>query len=568
MIKMKRLFLLAAALMLTGFASRVSAQTVPQWAREGVIYHIWPSAYMDSNNDGMGDLQGIRSRLDYIQSLGVSAIWMSPTFCSEFEDGGYDVTDYYKTDPRFGTNDDMAELIRDAHSRGIKVILDLVIGHSSDKNPWFIQSASGEGHQRYSDYYIWARDEDVDPERLDRRMVKSTHPRKGYYLKNHYDIQPALNFGYAHPNPDRPWEQGVDAPGPQAVRREVKNIIAFWLDMGIDGFRCDMAGSLVKGDIGSVETVKLWREIRTFMEERWPEAILLSEWSSPEQALKAGFHIDLITQGGVGRNLYVPMVGASPELDPRRTPIFFSQNGAGQSKPFADNYGKVLDAAKRYGGIAAMPTSSHDIWRLNALDRNTPEQLKVAMTFFFTLPETPILYYGEEIGMKTFEDAPVKEGSYAPHNRSNCRTPMQWDASRNAGFSTVTDPSLLYLPIDSDPARPTVSAQQDDPNSLLNYVRGLIALRRSNPVLGHQGEWEYVSSTEQPYPMIYKRFLGNEQYLVILNPRQKKAEVTLTGYTRLGECVYGDAKAVKASVGKKGMTLKVNGISAAVFKVE
>lgn len=205
-------------------------QKGPQWLRNAVIYQIYPSSFKDSDGNGIGDIKGVISKLDYIQSLGVSAIWFNPLFESGWIDGGYDVKDYYRVDPRFGTNNDLVELIREAHARGMKVLLDLVPGHTSDKHPWFLQSAEDTNLQ-YSDYYIWsdrlpdaAAEKDLEEMlRSDNPMqntrgkwMKSDYPRDKYYYKNFYACQPALNFGFANPDPSRPWEQ---APTPRAPGR-------------------------------------------------------------------------------------------------------------------------------------------------------------------------------------------------------------------------------------------------------------------------------------------------------------------------------------------------------------
>ena len=186
---------------------------------------------------------------------------------------------------------------------------------------------------------------------------------------------------------------------------------------------------------------------------------------------------------------------------------------------FAEAYAEVCDDI-RGRGFAAMPVCSHDIWRLNRFDRSTPAELKTMLTFFFTMPWTPIVYYGEEIGMRNIEDAPVKEGSFSSRNRSSCRTPMQWDSTPNAGFSTAA-PELLYLPIDPSPARPTVAAQIDDPASVLSYVKQLIALHKSTPALGTGGTWQFLSDPDRPYPMVYLRQKDGERYIVALNPTRR-----------------------------------------------
>ncbi|MBQ5691551.1 MAG: alpha-amylase, partial [Alistipes sp.] len=252
---MKR-FLIAVALLAT---MTLSAKEQPEWLKKANIYHIYPLTYADSNGDGIGDLEGIRSKLDYIKSVGFNCIWMSPCFMSAWEDGGYDILDYYKVDPRFGTNDDLKRLIDEAHSKGIKILLDLVAGHTSDKHPWFQESLKAE-RNKYSDYYIWTEGHTMPQPSY--RWVDNSYPRNGIYLSNFFPIQPALNYGYYNPNPANSWEQPYDAPGPTAVRNELKKIIAYWCDMGCDGFRVDMAQSLVKGDNKNRDGVqRIWKEI-------------------------------------------------------------------------------------------------------------------------------------------------------------------------------------------------------------------------------------------------------------------------------------------------------------------
>ena len=373
---MKRTLLtLAAAL----FLLPASAQQVPEWLKEGILYHIYPSSFKDSDGDGIGDLEGIRSKLPYVKSLGANTIWLSPVFRSEFEDGGYDITDFYRIDPRFGTNSQLVQLVREAHDLGIRVCLDLVAGHTSDKHPWFRQSSEADPELQYSDYYIWSDSKDSLPT---KKFVRSDAARDGNYMKNFFDIQPALNYGYLHPDPAQPWQQGYDDPGPTAVRNELKNIISFWMDKGVDGFRCDMAQSLVKGDDKQhTGTMRLWHELRSWFEAKYPEGILISEWSQPRQSLRAGFHIDLLIHNGAGTKIYRTLVCQTDDRGTKETPCFFDYEGRGQVKAFAENY-RIEYEATRELGYAAMPTCSHDIWRLNRFDRNTPEQLKTALTLF------------------------------------------------------------------------------------------------------------------------------------------------------------------------------------------
>lgn len=306
---MKRLTMFLGAVVAFLAASGVQAQPSakgPEWLSRAIFYQIYPSSFQDSDGNGIGDLPGIISRLDYIQSLGVNALWLNPVYESGWFDGGYDIIDFYRIDPRFGTNSDMVRLIDEAHKRGLRVCLDLVAGHTSDRCRWFVESATADPNSRYSDYYIWP-DSISAAEREQIRLrhasahpasdtrghyVESPYPRARYYMKNYFECQPALNYGYAHPDPSRPWEQAVTAPGPQAVRRELRNIMAFWFDKGIDGFRVDMASSLVKNDPDRSAIRQLWQEMRQWRDSHYPHCALIAEWGNPAMSIPAGFDVD------------------------------------------------------------------------------------------------------------------------------------------------------------------------------------------------------------------------------------------------------------------------------------
>ena len=520
---------------------------------------------MDSDGDGIGDLEGIRSKLDYIKSVGFDCIWLSPCFMSAWEDGGYDILDYYKVDPRFGTNDDLKRLIDDAHKRGIKILLDLVAGHTSDKHPWFKESLKAERNQ-YSDYYIWTEGHTMPQPSF--RWVDNTYPRNGIYLSNFFPIQPALNYGYYKPNSANSWEHDYNAPGPTAVREELKKIIAYWCDMGADGFRVDMANSLVKGDNDNRDGVqRLWKEIFEWYNAKYPENIMLSEWSDPKQSLSAGFNIDLLIHNAIGGKVYRPLVcETTNKMAP--TVCYFNRQGKGEVRKAMEQYTKVYNDYRKIGGYASMPTCSHDIWRLTRMNRNTPEEQKVVITLFLTLPTPPIVYYGEEIGIRNLEYAPPKEGSLSSRNRSTCRTPMQWSTAPNAGFSTVKNSSKLYLPVDNAPTFPNVAEQEKDPNSVLSYVKGLLALRAATPALGVEGEWKYVGDMDNPYPMIYARTLGEERYVVVFNPADRVVEGTIALMGKRAEWVYGNnSKLAKCSTSKGGHTFKMKPISVAIYRI-
>ncbi len=552
-----------------GLDNPLARQTYPRWLDSAAVYHIYPSSFKDSDGDGCGDLEGIRSKLDYVKELGFNTIWISPVFCSEFEDGGYDITDYYRIDPRFGTNSDLVRLVEDAHSKGLKVCLDLVAGHTSDKHPWFIESANGDRNGHYADYYLWTdADRDAVRKSEKKKWVAKEYPRGRMYMKNYYDVQPALNFGYLNPDPTKPWEQSYDAPGPKMVRQELKNIIAFWFDKGVDGFRCDLAWSLVKGDNKEFNGVRrLWDEIFSWTAANWPDRIFLSEWSSPVESISCGFDIDIIRHNGCGKTMYRDLVYNTERNADSETGIYppkdcwFDKSGKGQIAsfvvPFEQMYRKTLGH-----GFPCMPTSSHDTWRMNRNQRSTPEELKVMMTFFLTMPWVPIVYYGEEIGMRSMDGVPAVEGS---RDRSAERTPMQWTDGPTAGFSTC-DPSKLYLPVDGSPSRPTVEKEIGDPASVYSWTKGLLALRASVPALGNTGGWKYVSDPQVPYPAVYERFSGDGKYLVILNPRSEKASAEVSGYRGL-KVVYGDPKALSVRKVSGGLSVRIKGVSAVVCEV-
>ena len=579
---MKKILAFALACLLA--APGVSAQkpTQPSWLSDAVFYQIYPSSFQDSNGDGYGDLQGIISRLDYIKSIGVTAIWLNPVYVSGWTDGGYDIIDYYRVDKRFGANDDLIELVKEAHARGIKVVMDLVAGHSSDQCEWFLQSKEG-ANLRYSDYYIWPsfKPEDNTPaprpgEQLDyaalmnsnagliRKFVASDAPRGPFFIKNFYDTQPALNFGFANPDPEHPWEQAVDAPGPQAMRRELKNIMSFWMDKGVDGFRVDMAASLVKNDFDKAATIKLWKEDFTkWFDEEYPEGILIAEWFNPAQSVAAAdFDLDFFCHDGqynYSTLFFYGRRGFGPNATPS-TP-YFDKAGAGELKTWYDLYTYQYDAVKG-NGYVSMPSGNHDFNRVCTEGRTTPDELKVAMTFFLTMPGVPFIFYGDEIGLKQNPNAPSTDGS---GGRAGCRIPMLWDGTANGGFSTAPI-DKIYIPQDPDPNRMTVEKEENDPESLLNYVRTILKLRKDVKALGADASWKLVSSLDQPYPMVYEREWRGERCWVVLNPSGKQVEVTLPKEDAKPELIGGNYRKCTYKQTKRGDTIQLSAVSAAIFK--
>lgn len=569
------------AMALTSASAQGTDQRGPNWLHDAVFYQIYPSSYMDSDGNGIGDLPGITSKLDYIKSLGVNALWINPCFESGWFDGGYDVIDFYKIDPRFGSNTDMVTLLKEAHKRGIKVCLDLVAGHSSVKCQWFQESANGDRNGRYADYYIWTDNiSDKDKQDIETRhkqplpeastigrYVELNAPRGKYYEKNFFECQPALNYGFAHPDPNHKWEQPVTAPGPQALRRELRNIMAFWFDKGVDGFRVDMAASLVKNDPEKVETSKLWNEMRAWKDKNYPQCMLVSEWADPTVAIPAGFNIDFMIHFGVpgygslffDRN--TPWGKLWPGQKETYKYCYFDKAGKGGIEEFVTNYSHSYFNTRDKGYIA-IPSANHDYQRPNIGTRNTPDQLKVAMTFFLTMPGVPFIYYGDEIGMKYQMNLPNKEGS---NERAGTRTPMQWNKSENAGFST-SSPEKLYLPVDTEKGKLTVEAQDHTKGSLLEYTRQLTKLRHSVKALDNDGDWKLLNGKDQSYPMVYERTAGAEKYVVVLNPSAKSVSINIATLGRKAEPVLASGK-VEYKASKAHDTIKAAGVSAAIFKM-
>jgi maltose alpha-D-glucosyltransferase/alpha-amylase len=486
---------------------------VPTWLSDAVLYQIYPQSFADFDGDGIGDLRGIAAHLDYLAWLGVTAVWLTPCFVSPMRDSGYDIADYFSVDPRYGDNDDLAELADQARMRGIRVLLDLVPRHTADTHPWFAAAVHNQGDHRY----IWADPDPGADGRLPEGFVRSPGPRPGGYLPNFFDFQPALNFGYARQRAGEPWRQSVEAEGPRANRAALRTIMGHWLGLGVSGFRVDMAYSLVKDDPGFAETARLWREVRAWLDRAHPDVALLSEWGDPALAVPAGFHADFFLQfGGPAsgkplRSLWSNGTATNRPEWGADDPCYFEAAGRGHAGPFLAAYHDALDAIGEPGHIA-LPTANHDFARLCAGLR-TPGQLASAFAFQLTFPTLPAIYYGDEIGMRHVAGLPDTEGSVmaSGYNRAGSRTPMQWDSSPNAGFSAAPAASL-YLPIDPDPQRPTVAGQRADQNSLLHTVKDLIALRRAHPELGPGGSLEILHDA---YPLAYVR---GGRFLVVVNP--------------------------------------------------
>jgi len=533
----------------------------PDWLANAFFYEIYPQSFLDTDGDGIGDLPGVIAKLDYILSLGCNAIWLNPCFVSPFGDAGYDISDFYKVAPRYGTNADLRRLFKEAHKRGMRVCLDLVAGHTSTEHPWFKQSAKA-GSNTCTNRYIWTNNV-FSPPPPGLSMISGFSEREGNYITNFFHFQPALNYGFAKPDPKEPWQLPVDHPDCLATREEMKNIMRYWLDAGADGFRVDMASSLVKGDADFKETMKLWAEMRDMYDAEYPEAVLIAEWSDPARAIRAGFHIDFLIH--FNDPSYTSLFRSEPGRDlfgffKNIPPSFFDRKGKGDIRTFLDYYLEHYHKTRRSGYIS-IPSGNHDIMRL--AEGRTMEELKVAFTFLMTMPGVPYLYCGDEIGMGYVRGLVSKEGGY---NRTGSRTPMQWTSGRNAGFSTAPSRDL-YLPIDPAKNRPTVEAQEKDPSSLLHHIRRLASLRREHPALAGDGDFEAVYAEKNRYPFIYQRKLGGERILVAINPSDRPVSKTIRIENPVSDWTEMMVSGAKIELTGSNMRVRMEGVSYGVFSL-
>ena len=494
-----------------------------KWLNDAVFYEIYPQSFCDSNGDGIGDINGIISKLDYIQWLGCNALWLNPCYDSPFIDAGYDVRDYFKVAPRYGTNDDVKRLCSELHRRGMHILLDLVPGHTSDQCEWFRESQRDEKNE-YTDRYIWTDTvwENVGGIVNVMGMTRGGTERNAAYLTNFFNAQPALNYGFANPDPERHWQQTPDAPGPRATVEAMKNVMRFWLSLGCDGFRVDMAGSLIKADPDQTANIKLWQEFREFLDKEYPDAVMVSEWAQPDKSLLAGFHMDFLLHFGPSHYM---------DLFRTETP-YFSRKGEGDLTKFFDLYMENMEKT-RYrhpeaehkpeipdGGMMCIPSGNHDMVRMaHFLDQ---DEMKIAFAFIMSMPGVPFIYYGDEIGMKYVEGLTSVEGGY---ERTGSRSPMAFDDSENAGFSTAPE-DKIYIRQDESKYAINVANEKKDSDSLLNEVRELIQIRQDHPALHNRSNFRLLRNDSGSYPLAFIRSCRRESMLVIFNPSDKDVPIT------------------------------------------
>ena len=481
--------------------------SLPTWLKDAIFYEIYPQSFLDTDSDGIGNLQGIIRKLDYIRELGCNALWLNPCFASPFADAGYDVADYCRIAPRYGSNDDARELFEQAHRRGMHVILDLVPGHTSMEHPWFRESLKREKNE-FTHRYVWTDSVWEAPQVGNiSGWLRGISSRDGACAVNFFSAQPALNYGFCEPTES--WQLPMDHPAALATGKAMEDVVRFWLDLGCDGFRVDMASSLIKNDPEHKGIVAFWQRFFASVCPDYPQAAFVSEWGDPYYSLQAGFHMDFLLH-----------FGPSHYLDLFREKPYFAQNGGGDVSRFVETYRMNMEKTNGLG-LMCLPSGNHDMVRL--AHTLTDGERRLAFAFLLSMPGAPFLYYGDEIGMRYLPEVESVEGGYF---RTGSRSPMQWDGSVTAGFSAAP-PDTYYIPLDPDPARPNVRDAMADKDSLWWEIHRLIDLRRAHSALGVEGGIEFLYAEKEKAPFVYLRSSPEERILVAINPTAEETSVNL-----------------------------------------
>lgn len=513
-----------------------------RWLDNAIFYEVYPTSFYDSNGDGIGDINGIIEKLDYIKDLGCNGIWINPCYCSPFEDGGYDVSDYYHVDPRFGTNDEIRQLFESAHEKGIKILLDLVMGHTSRLHPWFIESCK-EDRNEFTNAYIWS--DHMDVEHCEGRFMCGLSERPHMFKVNYYAMQPALNYGYYKPKES--WQMPMDAPAPQASIKRLLDVCRFWLSMGADGFRVDMAHAMVKNDPKHKGTIQFWQHIFSIIRPEFPDSIWLAEWNNPDQTIKkAGFDLDFYNPYG-----YVN-VGRFVRDDETIYSETYISEKSGCFRKFLPALKRMDRTVRRIDGHFIFTLGNHDIIRLSR--GRSDDMIKLLWASYLTLPGVPLIYYGDEIGMR-YQPLKSKDGGY---QRTGSRTPMQWSNEKNLGFSN-TD-GELYLPVDVPESPYTVAAQSQNPESILNTVKRLTSLKNTYDCFQTTAKFKVLHTEHKSgNPFIYRREGDTCEAVIVLLPRKISMDINLKKYLKQDyDCIL-----LNAALEEK--ILKCNGTSFAVF---
>jgi alpha-glucosidase len=484
------------------------------WWRDGVIYQIYPRSFADSNGDGLGDLAGIISRLDYLADLGIDAIWLSPFYPTPDKDFGYDISNYVDVDPRFGTLADFDWLVAEAHRRDIRVILDLVLNHTSDQHSWFLESRSSRDNPK-RDWYIW-RDQPNNWQASFGGQAWEYDPVTGqYYLHLFTKEQPDVNWR----NPE--------------VRKAQLDVFRFWMERGVDGFRLDVFNAYFKQpdlpdnppkfglrgfdrqrhiyDIDRPEMMPFLNEMRLLLDS-YPERYAVGETyiATPQKT---------VSYCGPDK------LHAAFSFDFTSLNLVFPWNAHWVME-------QVIKREDTFNAAGVWPTtvmSNHDLPRTASryARGENDSQAFLAMTLLLTLRGTPFMYYGEEIGMRDIHlrrseilDPPGKKYWPIYKGRDGCRSPMQWNDSNFAGFSTAKP----WLPVHPNYIRRNVTSQQADPDSLFNFTKKLLALRKEIPAL-RRGD--FIPLETRSGMLAYLRRTEEQSVLVATNFSERNVKLTL-----------------------------------------
>ncbi|MCL1871600.1 MAG: maltose alpha-D-glucosyltransferase [Promicromonosporaceae bacterium] len=517
----------------------------PDWYKKAVFYEVIVRAFSDADGDATGDLRGIIHRLDYLQWLGVDCLWLPPFFPSPLRDGGYDVSNYTAIAPNYGTTADFTELIEEAHARGIRVVVDCVMNHTSDQHPWF-QASRSDPEGPYGDFYVWSDDntryQDARIIFVDTETSNWTFDpvRRQYFWHRFFSHQPDLNFE----NPK--------------VQEAMLDVARFWLGIGVDGFRLDAVPYLFEAEGTNCEnlpeTHAFLRRLRRMVDTEFPGRILLAEanqWpadvvdyfgTDDEPECHMCFHFPVMPRiyyalRDQRARQIVEILQDTPEIPAK----------SGQWSTFLRNHDELTlemvsteERASMYGWYAQDPRMRANVGirrRLAPLLDNSRKEIELAHALLLSLPGSPCLYYGDEIGMG--------DNIWLP-DRDSVRTPMQWTPDRNAGFSTA-DPGKLYLPLVQSLvyhyAQHNVEAQLAQPTSLLHWVHGMLAVRRLHPTFG---TGDFLARTADDEAVLAFTRSSEEETLLVganMSATARSATISLPGFEGWGLTdVFGGAR--------------------------
>jgi maltose alpha-D-glucosyltransferase/alpha-amylase len=499
------------------------------WYKNAVIYCLSVGTFMDANGDGVGDFPGLMRRLDYLHGLGITAIWLMPFQTSPGSDGGYDVSDYYGVNPAYGTLGDFVEFTHGAKQRGIRVIIDLVVNHTSDQHPWF-QDARRDRKSRYRDWYVWS---DKKPADAHQGMVfpgvqKSTwsydKEARAWYFHRFYDFQPDLNT--SNPN----------------VQAEILKIMGFWIQLGVSGFRMDAVPFLISTKGGRVRKAaaqyEMLRSLRAFLQWRVGDSIILAEANvSPETGRdyfgKEGDRIHMMFNFHVNQNLFYALAASDCRPLVRALKATNYRPEAAQWCLFLRNHdeldlGRLSEEQRQQVFKCFGPEETMQLYQRGIRRRLAPmlngdrRIIELAYSLLFTLPGTPVLRYGDEIGMG--DDLKLPE-------RNCARTPMQWSAEPQGGFTTADKP---ILPVISEGPysyqHVNTAEQRRDPKSLLNWTERIVRMRKEIPEVGW-GEFE-VLPVRSPAVLAIRYEWRNNSVVFLHNLSDTPREVTFASGVR------------------------------------